>query len=351
VAGSWWWWTSQGESTRRWLLQRDEQGADRAFHPQQDHRFPDAKQRHQEIARAGEGNCTNPRSPNKPASLAMECRSAAMPSPTKFHLGSEDAFYIIAEPQSRTYAAGVFDGIGSWRLRHKIDAALYARDLAALTAQKLLPPQSLSSMEALEYGVAHNSYKGSSTACILALDPDARRITGINVGDSVALILREEQGMAKVGTVFRTTEQRHKFNQPYQLGTGGDPVSSGTLFEIDVQESDIVVLGTDGLFDNLFDEEVMSIIDHNLSDSQMGGLVDLTSTANELLRAAFERSQSYSDRTPFEEECRKEGESYFGGKPDDISVIVCNVCVRPHDHSSEFVVTPQKENVEHNARR
>ena len=57
--------------------------------------------------------------------------------------------------------------------------------------------------------------------------------------------------------VFRSKEQQYRFNFPYQCGTGCKPPTNAfdNSHEIKVQ-SDVVVMGTDGLFDNLFDEDI-----------------------------------------------------------------------------------------------
>ena len=53
--------------------------------------------------------------------------------------------------------------------------------------------------------------------------------------------------------IYRTLEQQHSFNFPFQLGTGSkDSPADAFSEETSVQEGDIVILGTDGLFDNVF---------------------------------------------------------------------------------------------------
>ena len=57
--------------------------------------------------------------------------------------------------------------------------------------------------------------------------------------------------------VFRTDDQTHFFNCPFQIGTNSnDGPEKADQVELDVASGDVVVAATDGVFDNLFDEDV-----------------------------------------------------------------------------------------------
>ncbi|KAF9918298.1 hypothetical protein BX616_009490, partial [Lobosporangium transversale] len=91
---------------------------------------------------------------------------------------------------------------------------------------------------------------GSSTACIVILRDDELRIA--NLGDCGVSVIRRNE------FIFRTEEQQHSFNYPYQLGTGStDSPRDAQMFTVKVESGDIVVMGTDGIFDNLFDEDIL----------------------------------------------------------------------------------------------
>lgn len=63
--------------------------------------------------------------------------------------------------------------------------------------------------------------------------------------------------------IFRSEEQQHAFNFPYQLGTGSrDFPASAQLYSLKLEHGDLVVLATDGIWDNLCDEEVVEIVNH-----------------------------------------------------------------------------------------
>jgi len=53
--------------------------------------------------------------------------------------------------------------------------------------------------------------------------------------------------------VFRTTEMMHAFNFPLQVGTHSrdEPMKDAKRYDVSVGRGDVVVLGSDGLWDNL----------------------------------------------------------------------------------------------------
>jgi serine/threonine protein phosphatase PrpC len=61
--------------------------------------------------------------------------------------------------------------------------------------------------------------------------------------------------------VYQSTPQTHGFNFPRQLGAESEDLPEhADSKDIDVLEGDVVVLGTDGLFDNLSHEKVVSSV-------------------------------------------------------------------------------------------
>ncbi|KAB2628629.1 protein phosphatase 2C 55 [Pyrus ussuriensis x Pyrus communis] len=117
-----------------------------------------------------------------------------------------------------------------------------------------------------------------------------------------------------------------KFNCPYQLGNGisGDRPDSAWEECIQTIPGDIVVLGTDGLLDNMFPSEIEKVLvqggggDHDL-DLGCGALA--SSIANLALYNSFDKHNP----SPFSENARKAGFEHKGGKIDDITVIVAQV--------------------------
>lgn len=90
------------------------------------------------------------------------------------------------------------------------------------------------------------------------LDEKAPIIYTANLGDSGYMLLRKE-GIDLV-QLFRSKEQQHSFNFPFQVGTGGDDPARADTQVHEVRHGDIIILGSDGLWDNLFDIKVIDLI-------------------------------------------------------------------------------------------
>ena len=100
---------------------------------------------------------------------------------------------------------------------------------------------------------------------------------------------------------------------------------------------DIIVLATDGLFDNVFDEEIASICTHALASDRRGpgGGAGLEADARALAEAvaftAHRYAQDPHQRTPWSVAASETGMSWArfftkgGGKMDDVTVVVAIV--------------------------
>ncbi|CAE8671084.1 unnamed protein product, partial [Polarella glacialis] len=149
-------------------------------------------------------------------------------------------------------------------------------------------------------------------------------------------------------------EQQHSFNCPYQLSrlpaqedferlrsqglnalvravqaTGSSkqdlPLHADT-YHFEIQEGDLLLLGTDGVFDNLHDHEVCQLagvaMTPEAGGSRQGRLApDPSKLAAAIAKAAAYRSQDQGARTPFGENAKEAGLYHVGGKMDDISVV------------------------------
>jgi protein phosphatase PTC7 len=82
---------------------------------------------------------------------------------------------------------------------------------------------------------------------------------------------------------------------------------------------DVLILGSDGLFDNVADENIVEVVDRVLTT---GGKPSDISQA--LAFKAFEASTDKSSTTPYSLAASEAFEMiYDGGKKDDISVVAC----------------------------
>ncbi|KAK4393645.1 putative protein phosphatase 2C 55 [Sesamum angolense] len=115
---------------------------------------------------------------------------------------------------------------------------------------------------------------------------------------------------------------KHGFNFTYQLerGNRGDLPSSGQVFKISVVPGDVVVAGSDGLFDNLYSKEVAAIVVDALEEG-----LSPDATAEKIAAFARLRAVDRKHRTPFSTAAQEAGFSYYGGKLDDLTVVVSYV--------------------------
>ena len=89
------------------------------------------------------------------------------------------------------------------------------------------------------------------------------------------------------------------------------------VFTIPVAPGDVVIAGTDGLFDNLYNNEVIAVVVH-ATRASLGPQV----TAQKIAALARQRAQDKNRQTPFSTAAQDAGIRYYGGKLDDITVIV-----------------------------
>ncbi|EER12250.1 PP2C phosphatase, putative [Perkinsus marinus ATCC 50983] len=163
--------------------------------------------------------------------------------------------------------------------------------------------------------------QGSATCLLGFLSPLTGVLHTCNIGDSCFLVYRSE----KQQTLYRSKEQLRAFNLPYQIGPANPdlPLLSGEVDEIQLADGDKVVFATDGLWDNLYDEDICSVIQDTADD--------VDGACQSLAEQAYRNSRDKTHYSPFS----KRAEEFFGrrihigGKPDDISIVVAEVKRRP----------------------
>ncbi|WJX10253.1 protein-serine/threonine phosphatase [Trifolium repens] len=234
--------------------------------------------------------------------------SCYLPHPDKVATGGEDAHFICAEEQ----VIGVADGVGGWKKRG-VDAGVYARELVFNLEIRIKkkPKRSLNPLRVLKKAHSKTMAKGSSTACIIALNDNA--LNAINLGDSGFIVIRGGS------IIFKSPVQQHSFNHPYQLGSEKecDDASSGEVFTVPVEPGDVVVAGTDGLFDNLYNENITAVVESAIRDR-----LEPQVTAQKIAALAQQRAFDKNWWSPFSAAAYKARRHYPGGKRDDITVVV-----------------------------
>ena len=167
-----------------------------------------------------------------------------------------------------------------------------------------------------------NKETGSSTIVVTTLDPLQLKLHTAFLGDSGYMIFRRNDFDAKkLDIVFRSEEQQHSFNFPYQVGTNGDNPATAVVQSHDLLLDDIVLLGTDGVFDNLFNLDIIKDLEGFLAGNEF----DATLLAQTIAKSAFAKSLDPKWQSPFAVNAKGSGYRFKGGKSDDITVIIARL--------------------------
>lgn len=228
---------------------------------------------------------------------------------------------------------GVADGVGGWR-SYGIDPGEFSLHLMK-TCERLVnlgrfTPTNPSELLANSYyELLHNkkAILGSSTACVVLLNRENSTLYTANIGDSGFMVVRRGR------VIRRSEEQQHYFNTPFQLslpppGYRADVLSdrpeSASSDNFPVEDGDVILVATDGVFDNLPQNLILSEL---LKCQGERCASRLQMIANSI--AWMARSLSFDETfiSPFAERAFANGINTIGGKPDDITVILATVAI------------------------
>ncbi|KAF7726462.1 hypothetical protein EC973_008697 [Apophysomyces ossiformis] len=295
-----------------------------------------------------------PSTPHLSYTLKHGASGFAKPGKTDLSSPQDNTIYSSAQIGDDAYfkrpdALGVADGVGGWRTQAGANPALYSRKLMHYAQMELdriksnVRPYPVrqdnpdpvlvleNAFHLTTLDAQHEGIVGSTTACVVILCQDELRIA--NLGDCGVSVIRRNN------FVFRSEEQQHSFNYPYQLGTASfDAPTDAQQFTVKVEEGDIVILASDGLFDNLYDEEIMEevqkCIQHRVTD-QHADQATSSNISQAISDALAQRAKIVSEdpdnpTSPFQVRAMHEGLYYQGGKLDDITVLVAIVNREEH---------------------
>ncbi|PGH01335.1 hypothetical protein AJ80_09025 [Polytolypa hystricis UAMH7299] len=304
----------------------------------------------------------------------------------------EDAFFVSkVNGDTDAVAFGVADGVGGWA-SSGVDPADFSHSFCSYMAQAARDWNSeadrLRARALMQMGYDRciddkSIYAGGSTANVAVARGDGK-VELANLGDSGSILFR----LAAVH--HYSTSQTHGFNTPYQLSVmpprmraqsnifGGKAIEDlpydASVTHCTVQHGDVLLLATDGVLDNLFNQDILNLVTSRMmatgawnttsnthigvsdeldSLTRPGGLSSLISSAprpspspssspspppdprtrehtlQALLAAAVARQAKMSSMDlrhdgPFAKESRRyhPWDPWRGGKVDDISVIV-----------------------------
>ncbi|KAL8129865.1 hypothetical protein V2J09_019020 [Rumex salicifolius] len=264
--------------------------------------------------------------------LSLSVGVHQIPHPNKVDRGGEDAFFISSYNGG---VIGVADGVSGWAEKN-VDPALFSREIMANASsfvednEVFLMPEFQSFFMKVNYDPqillmkAHASTtKTGSATVIVAMMERNGTLKIANVGDCGIRIIRKGK------LIFSSCPVEHYFDCPYQMSS--EPVTQtyldAVVSSVKLIEGDIIVMGSDGLFDNVFDHEILSSVANQ---------TDVTETAKVIARLANEHSKDIKFDSPYTIEARSRGIDVpewkkflgmrlTGGKLDDITVIVARV--------------------------
>ncbi|KAL4335488.1 hypothetical protein GQ457_07G033580 [Hibiscus cannabinus] len=246
-----------------------------------------------------------------------------IPHPNKVDRGGEDAFFVS---NINGGVIAVADGVSGWAERN-VDPSLFSKELMA-NASSLVGDLEVNYDPRILIRKAHaaTSSTGSATAIVAMLEKNGT-LKVASVGDCGLRVIRKGQ------MIFSTTPQEHYFDCPYQLSSEliGQTYLDAVVSSVELVEGDIIVMGSDGLFDNVFDGEIVSTLARHS---------DVMEAAKALANLASNHSMDSRFESPYSLEARSKGfdvpfwkkilgMKLTGGKLDDITVIVGQVVTSP----------------------
>ena len=261
-------------------------------------------------------------------------------------LESEDAIF------ASDYAIGLADGVGGWN-DYGISSADFAKTLMSKCKAIFIDHESsleddIDPIRVLSQAFNSINVFGSSTAVLCSSENG--HLTCSNIGDSGFLHVKFMN--EKPFIVQKSTPQQHDFNVPFQLSKipsmeyiqslsdKGDYISkklysklSDSIFCQDLpsqsdyyqinslSKGDLIILASDGVLDNLYDSEILSLISKNYSKN---GSINPNKLSESITKLAYEKSkQQTGTRSPFNDKLEETSDIVCdAGKEDDISVIV-----------------------------
>ena len=254
--------------------------------------------------------------------LRIEMISRVLPHPDKISWGGEDAAFCSGR------CFGVFDGVsGADKEEGK---PLYSVILANQLKESLGTRGGLSisqlKSELMDASLfADTCATGATTALVASIGADGF-LRAINLGDSVLMVIRDDKILVK------SKERIHYFDCPYQLSNNSpDRPRDATSLQVELLPGDIIVSGSDGIFDNLTESTVRKIVvsSYTSSTSINGATpskVSLSLIAKKIVDESRVVSLDPKAQTPYAQMAMQnrypDYESGFGGKVDDISCIV-----------------------------
>jgi len=222
---------------------------------------------------------------------------------------------------------GVFDGVSGAAkasfgdvYSFQLSGATYANMVKQRSSSGKVNPEA--ALDGAAAALADVQSIGASTACAVTVDtasqPGYTILNGVNIGDSGVLVLRQDPTTESVRpvTAYKTIPQMHYFNCPFQLGgSSPDSPDQATKIRVPLVSGDVVILATDGLFDNVYESQIIDLIEATWGQ-------DPNVQAQALVAYARQIQEDPQVMTPYGVEAQQSGQTFVGGKLDDTVALV-----------------------------
>jgi serine/threonine protein phosphatase PrpC len=210
----------------------------------------------------------------------------------------------------------------------------------------------VSDMVSYAYDCCKDTKVGSSTCLLASVVGNVLQV--YSLGDSNLLLVRNNK------IIYATEDQMHGLNFPYQFGAHSTDVpADGQVANIEVRRGDLVIMGSDGIFDNIFEEHILDtfrrldvtgefnqfrllalskddadyrrICESERKSASLrqraGDLAQrlLQQASRELLKMAQDNANDPHCNTPFAAKCIESGAYHEGGKLDDMTLVVATI--------------------------
>lgn len=284
--------------------------------------------------------------------LHLRASAIQIPHPGKIEHGGEDSYFVCEDGT----AVGVADGGSYWGWRFGLNPRAFADELMHSVCREIqqsapseeIPSAASRAQKALSDGFDSVEAFGAATALVVTLDDEGSKLGVAALGDSGLRQLRRMPSTRRFKVVGCTSEGLHNLNEPFQLthlphradfprlcaeGKSAliqavkrrrpqkfESPSAAAVYSLDIQEGDLIILGSDGVFNNLHDSEICDIVDEKSSGAQRGAIYS-ERVARAIAEAAASRSRESDADTPFSQRARESGSELWGGIKDDITVI------------------------------
>ena len=245
----------------------------------------------------------------------FDARVTCIPHPFK-HGAGEDAHFISECGSS----LGVADGVGGW-VDVGVDAGKYSRELMSHAASYVEDTGSADPKSILAEAYRCTKSIGTSTACVLSVKDGCLRAS--NLGR-----LRIHSAKALRAAMVRR-QQIYRAAALLQLPAAAwyeqrRSSSNADAYTCACMPGDLVIVGTDGLFDNLSIEDVCMFLDKD-ERAKPNAVDNLETLTHDLATLAYNTSRDTKAKTPFSLGATKNGYTHQGGKMDDITIVIAVV--------------------------